>query len=361
MLHLFFHDLQPPSVKVDADLEFVFRVTFGQDRDGFAPPPSGESAWRWARQLGLDCRMAERLTAAQAQQALGTVAARELEVIQQQMVADELARDEARQRLAAAVKASGIEVVLLRQAANDLMGSSNFAGQQTECDVLVQGSDLKELTIALYNAGCSTQLRGKGTHHPPDAAERFAVFVGHRGAAIVLHRELRFVRMVPGGVFIDLACLKRCGLLLRDDVTNNKDVWSPSKAVQAAEWTARALVESRFAPEYPAVSSMLEGQRLGLGQDEDLAFDAYLMLQTDVEHVEFEAMRELLRKVGTGELSGLSKRARTLLNHAIAAATNPSYRARLRLQHQAQKWQHEGHLERAAERLGQAIRRLSRR
>jgi hypothetical protein len=97
-----------------------------------------------------------------------------------------------------------------------------------------------------------------------------------------------------------------------------------------------------------------------LGQDEDLAFDAYLMLQTDVEHAEFEALRELLRKLSTGELSSLSKRARTLLNHAIAAATVPSYRARLKLQRRAQMWQHDGHLERAAERMGQALRRIKR-
>jgi len=84
------------------------------------------------------------------------------------------------------------------------------------------------------------------------------------------------------------------------------------------------------------------------------------MLQTDVEHAEFEALRELLRVLGKGELSGLSKRARTLLNHAIAAATAPSYRARLLLQRKAQMWQHEGHLERAAEGLGRLIRAFSR-
>ncbi len=403
MLHLFFHELTPPAVKIDADLEFVLRVAFGAGSDGITPPLSGEGAWRWARQLGLDCSIAERLTADRAQELLGPTPARELEVVRSQLTADKLAREEAHQRLVAAVEASGVEVVLLRQAALGRLNSysetsnsasaredpsglagveacldpsairrtsssirkaasfrkpSNFGFDESNIDVLVQDSDLEKLTIALLNAGCITQLRSNGVPQRASAQGRTAVFLGKKGAAIVLHSQLRFVRMVPGGVFIDLACLKRCGLLLRDDVTQNKNLWIPSKAVQAADWTAQALVEQRFAPEYPAVSSWLGAQSLGLGQDEDLAFDAYLMLQTDVEHAEFEAQRELLRALGNGEFTSLSRRARALLNHALAAATVPSYRARLRLQRKAQMWQHEGHLERAAEGLGRILRRI---
>lgn len=351
MLHLFFHDLYPPSVKIDADLEFVFRVTFGKGSEMGTLPPSGAAAWRWARQLGLDCRMAERLAALQAQQVLGNAAARELDATRQQMAASELARAEVRQRLAAALDACDVEVVWLRQAALCVNGVSDFSGNETDSDVLLQESDLEKLTIALVNAGCMTQLRDAATGQK-------AVFLGQRGAALVLHRQLRFLRMVPGGVFVDLACLKRCGLLLRDDVTKNKNLWVPSKAVQAAEFTAQALVESRFDPEFAALCALLDAQSLGLGQDEDLAFDAYLMLQTDVEHAEFEAWRELMRALCAGDLGGLSKRGRTLLDHALAAASVPSYRLRLRAQRRAQKWQHDGHLERAAERVGQTVRRI---
>lgn len=332
MLHLLFHELHPPRIKVDADLEFVFRVTFGKGSEIGTPPPSGMAAWRWARQLGLDCRMAERCAALQAQQALGKAAVREIEVIRLQMTANERARAEARQRLATAVEACGVEVVLLRQAALYVSGVSDFSGKETDCDVLVQESDLDKLTIALINAGCVTELRAT-------ASGRKAVFLGQQGGAIVLHRQLRFSRMVPGGVFVDLACLKRCGLLLRDDVTKNKYLWVPSKAVQAADLTAQALVEYRFAPEFAATSALLDAQSLGLGQDEDLAFDAYLMIQTDVEHAQFEAWRELMRALTAGDLGGLSKRARTLLDHGLAAATLPSYRLRLRAQRRAQKWQ----------------------
>jgi hypothetical protein len=410
MLHLFFHELTPPSVKLDADLEFVLRVAFGPNCDDVTRPQSGDGALRWARQLGLERRIGERLTADQAPELLGPAIARELEVIREQMAVDKLAREEVHQRLVAAVAACEVDVVLCRQAAlasldlssnpsssafdssisasarQDPSGSAGVEAcldpsairrtssgfraaasfrktsilgfDKAAIDVLVQGSDLDKLTMALIGAGCTARLRGTG--EPPSASSkgRTAVFLGQRGATILLHTHLRFLRMVPGGVFIDLACLKRCGQLLRDDATQNKNLWLPSKAVQAADWTAQALVEQRFALEYPAVSAWLDAQTLGLDDDVDLAFDAYLMLQTDVEHAEFEALRELLRALKSGELGNLSKRARTLFNHAIAAATSPGYRAKLRLQRKAQMWQQEGHLERAAEGLGRVLRRI---
>jgi hypothetical protein len=361
MIHLFFHELHPPSVKLDADLAFVFRVTFGNVGDPCAWPNSGDGAWRWARQLGLDCRLAQRLTAEQSQEALGDRVARELEACRQQMEAARLAREETRGRLVAAVKSIGIDIVWLREAALVASSSVSCLRNETDLDVLVQDSNLEKLTIALLNAGCSLRLRNRGTPRPPDATGRTAVFEGHRGAAVVLHRQLRFLRLVPGGASIDVACLRRCGLLLRDDVAQNKNIWVPSKAVQAAEWASQLLVEQRFAPEYSVLRALLDAQRLGLGDDEDLAFDAYLMLQTDVEHAEFEALRELMRALPSGEVFGHSKRARILLSHAIAAATVPSYQARLRLQHAAQRWQQHGPLERAAVKVGRALRRIKER
>jgi len=185
-------------------------------------------------------------------------------------------------------------------------------------------------------------------------------FLGSRDAVIVLHTELRFLRMVPGGVFIDKDCLKRCGQL-RFDENAPRGITTPSPAVQAADVTAQWLVEQRFAADSASFCALLGAHELKLGHDEDLAFDAYLMLQTDVEHAEFEAFRELLRALGEGRLSLLSKRARTLFNHALAMKVNPGYRARLKLQHKAQVWQQEGHLERAAERVGRFVATWARR
>ena len=357
MLHLFFHELHPPAVALDTDLEFVFRVTFGSDSGNIARPASGGGALRWAKQLGLVHQLARRLSDDSSQQVLGASAAKELELARGQFGSDALARAEVLQRLYVAIESSGVEVVLIRQAAIASMSNAECPTRDTDVDILVRDSDVQRLTLALVNAGCATHLRRVSQSSVNGTR---AVFLGQQGTAIVLHAQLRFLRMVPGGVFIDLDCLKRCGQLTRDDA-NPKNLWLPAKAVQAADWTAQALVEQRFSPEYPAVSGLLDARRLDLANDEDLAFDAYLLLQTDIEHAEFEAMRELLRRLTEGDLSGLSKRARTLLDHSIAAATVPSYRARLRMQRKAQTWQHEGHLERAAERVGRLVRRFSKR
>lgn len=361
MIHLFFHELHPPLVKRDADLDFVLRVAFGSGSGNCARPRSLDGVWHWARQLGLEWPVADRLYALQSTPGARTRAAGEIEELHRKTETARLAREEIVPRLSTAVEASGIEVVRLRRPPLDLQRDRSGWDTEAEINILVQGSDIEKLTLALVNAGCSVQLRNRGRLGLLGGAEPSAAFVGHRGAALVLHRELKFLRMVPGGVFIDLTCLKRCGLLLRDDVTQDKNIWVTSRAVQAADIIAQLLVQQRFSPEYCALQALIDAQSLGLGRDEDLAFDAYLLLQTDVEYAEYEALRELLRALENGEPNPLSSRAQTLFNHVIAAATLPSYRARLRLQRSAQKWQHDGHLDRAAERVGRAVRFIRRR
>ena len=355
MLHYFFHAQNPPHVNIDSDLDFVLRVVFGSGSGNFAQPGSRSGAWRWAERLGLGDRLAAVLDMARAQALLGAELAERLNGTLERSRSDANARAEVQQRLECAIGSSGIEVVLLRHAATSSDQGSCVSG--TDLDILVRDTEYQRLVVDLVNAGCVTNLRPV-----PWSARRSGglVISGHAGAALVVHRELRFLRMVPGGVFIDLDCLKRCGQLLRDDVTK-KFIWLPSKAVQAADVVAQLLVEQRFSPEFAAFRALLIAQRLGLAHDEDLAFDAYLMLQTDVEHAEFEALRELLGGLGEGKLVDLSKRARTLLDHFVAAATAPSYRARLQLQRKAQVWQHEGHLERAAEKVGKVLARATRR
>ena len=355
MLHYFFHAQNPPHVNIDSDLDFVLRVAFGSGTGNFAQPASGCDAWHWAERLGLGDRLVAVLGTARAQTLLGTEVAEPLNGARERARSDASARAEVQQHLERAIGSSGIEVVLLRNAAHECDRGSVAGG--TDLDILVRDTEYQCLFAELLNAGCVTTLR-----RVPWSARKGGglVISGQAGAALVTHRELRFLRMVPGGVFIDLDCLKRCGQLFRDDVTP-KNLWLPSKSVQAADVVAQLLVEQRFSPESAAFRALLIAQRLGLAHDEDLAFDAYLMLQTDVEHAEFAALRELLGGLGEGKVVALSKRARTLLDHFIAASTIPSYRARLQLQRKAQVWQHEGHLERAAEKVGKVLARATRR
>jgi len=353
MLHPFFHDLNPPSVKLDSDLDFVLRVAFGAGLEG-ARCTSSDGAWSWAERLGLEQQCAQQLEPERAREWLGPAALRRLDGIRAQAQLARDAREQAWQRLCGAVQSSGVEAVWLGALANAPHAQSRWC--ESNIDVLVRGDDVRGLATALVVSGCTTETtRVMRLARPGEGP----VFLGSCGAVFVLHTELRFLRMVPGGVFIDKDCLKRCGQL-RFDENAPQGFIALSKAVQAADVTAQWLVEQRFAVDSSSFCALLGAHELKLGDDEDLAFDAYIMLQTDVEHAEFEAFRELLRALRDGKLSSLSKRARTLLNHALAMKVNPGYRARLKLQHKAQVWQQEGHLERAAEKVGRFLGKWSR-
>jgi hypothetical protein len=138
-------------------------------------------------------------------------------------------------------------------------------------------------------------------------------------------------------------------------------LWQPSQAVRAAYVTAQALIEHRFDVERSFMGVLHLASTFGLGNDEALAFDTYLLLQTDIEHEEYQAWRELMRALEAGQLRGLSPRARALLDHALARARSPLYRVKLLAQHKAQEWQKEGGTERLADALEKLVHVVRRR
>ena len=351
MIHLFLHDLKPPRVRVDPDLEFVLRVTFGKGSGAVKGPTSTRQVWRQAWQLGLSAPLAERLHAMQWQGNGGVELARKAESLVQRSAHVREDLEAARGRLEKAVAGMNVDLVLLDAPVLVSHNQKTHAPRASDQFVLAAPEQLGEVTVALIREGFNSQVRDT-----PRGSEM--VFIAPEGGALVLEKQLRFVRMVPGGVFVDVACLKRCGQLVPHAVTDGYGIWRPSQAVRAARCVAQALVEHRFASECSVPGALLAAAELGLGTDEDLAFDAYLLLQTDVEHAEFEAWRELMRALTLGELGSLSNRARVLLDHALAAATAPAYRLQLRAQRKAQKWQHDGHVERIAEGLGKVIGRI---
>ncbi len=349
MIHYFFHAHHPPRIKLTSDLDFVLRVAVGTSCGNFGHPSSSRGAWQWAERLHLEERVASVLSQAGNVDAWGPELSAGVRRVESRRQGNLRACAEVRERLERALAEGAWQVVSLPDSAN--YGDSALRTDDANVEVLVDGEGYRPLIGELVRGGCVTELLPV----PWSARKgRGLVIRGRQGAGLVLHRELRFVRMVPGGAFVDLDCLKRCGQLSRDAVAP-KNIWLASIAVQAANVVAELLVEQRFAPEFPAFRGLLAAQTLGLGHDEDIAFDAYLLLHTDVEHAEYEALRELLRALTGGTLHELSKRARTLLDHFVASASAPNYRARLQLQRKAQVWQHDGHLERAAEGVGRLL------
>ena len=354
MIHLFFHDLKPPKIRTNHNLDFVLRVAFGQGPFEIPPRVSGAAAWRYATQLGLTDAFAERVHEQPGVGHWGSRVLREMATAYQQVTKNREMVAALLAKLETLVTQSSMDAVALD--APFLVSRTTVQRAQPNPDLLllVASEDQPAATKTLVRAGFSSGLCQYSRVNK-------LVFQWPGGGSVLLDTELRFVRMVPGGVFVDVPCLKRCGQLVPRAVSNGRGLWSPSESIRAASLTAQALVEYRFAPGYSALSAIRAAISFGLTDNEDLAFDAYLLLQTDIEYAEFMAWRELGHALALGELSGLSKRARTLLDHAIAGATVPSYQLKLRALGRAQRWQHDGNLERIAQDVGNWVARIKRR
>jgi hypothetical protein len=351
MLHLFFGDFKPPRMPLSAEVEFVLQVTFGTSLPVRSLPPSMSIAVQWARDLGILEQFAQRLSELprnlfyEPQIQLDFGSGNGAALVRQARIND------ANERLRRAVLSTGVDVVLLDAPVLVEHNQKAHVSRASDVFALVPSDDLQKVSAALVDLAFSGECCGM-------TQNAFRGVNARETGTISFQHELPFVRMVPGGLFVDVACLKRCGLLEPLAVSNGSGLWRPSVAVLVAFLLAQALVEFRFVPECNLLRLLLATSELAFGDNEDLAFDAYLLVQTDIEHAQFEAWRELTRALTRGELEGLSAGARVLLNHALAVAHSSSYRLRLRAQHRAQKWQHDGTVDRLAATVGRAINRV---
>ena len=227
MIHRFFHDLKPPRVRVDRQLEFVLRTTFGESCDASKAPASGSAAWRWACQLGLCAPLVERLLAAQMQGCLGLEVAKEIEAVESQASRGQAALEVARERLEQAVTGFNVDLVLLDAPVLVSLNQKTHAPRASDMFLLVEVEQSRDVTMALSYAGFKSQVR-----ESPRGSE--TAFLAPEGGALLLERQLRFVRMVPGGVFVDVACLKRCGQLVPHAVTDGHGIWRPLRPIDNA-------------------------------------------------------------------------------------------------------------------------------
>jgi hypothetical protein len=355
MHHLFFHDRRPPNVTIQDELGIVLRVAFGDQDKQCGAPESYFGARHVAQQLGLAAACDARVQQASAPKSViddcvrGAVNAVE---------SDKPLSNDPLAPLQDATERLGIDVVLFDPSYCMQQIPVRKAASGTEFVVLLDESGCRKLVQELSSSGwteCAKLPSGRR------CAAAVLDMPGAPPVSMVLQTHLQFVRMVPGGAFVDFECLRRCGQLALAKEVGGGRVWQASSAVQAAWVASQALVEHRFSPEYSAFGAMLAAQKLGLHHDEDLAFDTYLLVQTDVEYSEFDAWRELIRALAQGKLSSLSTNARCLLSHAVASATNQTYRTRLLAQRKLQRWQHDGYVDRAAERAGRLIAKIKHR
>jgi hypothetical protein len=375
MLYPFFNSIEPPGLPLSAEVEFVLRVAFGSIV--YPRPETAQSSnalgseaecLRCAVELRIPEIFAERSTYRATASAGPPEWVADLETIRRNTLARQTKAEALRERLQQVVADFGLDLVLL-DGFTDARAKRNESGSPGGFEVfaLARRQDVPTFVTALTRAGFSAESQmtdNNATAEETATAQRPEltwVFALPNGATVRVEHQLPYVRMVPGGPFVDLDCVKRCGLLLPVKAGGGDGLWQPADAVRAAHITAQALVEHRFDIEYSFLGALHSASLLGLGNDDALAFDAYMLLQTDIEYEEFQAWRELIRGLEAAHLGELSPRARTLLNHALAAATNPLYGLKLLAQRKAQKWQQEGGTERLATALDAGLRFIRRR
>lgn len=351
----FLHALTPSRMPLDSALELTLRLTFDSGAGGLHCSSSslGEVV-QWAQTLGIIDALLLRLIEFRVGDEPTMRRALDVDGISASANMRRRDRDACLVQVTRGLCSVGVDLVLLHAPVLVRHSHKRHAQITSELHALVEASEVTRIAVALDAAGVTCMP-------PSSGADAQRVFRGVGGTTLLLRPMLRFVRIVPGGNFVDPACLKRCGLLVPVAVENGFGVWRPSDAVRVAQIVAQALVEYRFVPEYSLFGALRAVAELGLADNHDLAFDAYTLLQTDVRYAEFDAFRELLRGLVHGELTGLSSPARVLLDHALASARQPLYRVKLSAQRRLQQWQQDGLLERfvdTCEGVAARIRRM---
>lgn len=339
-----FHIESPaPLGHLDDGLRLLLAVVFGAHVPMQPAPSALRSALHWCAGLRMLPAFARKLRHwdLTMQSRIPEDVRRSLERVH----AGEVAAEETRCLLMQVAEAANVDVVLLPGRVLARPQEATVAGW----GLLVDGDAEVRIIPSLARAG----LRPLGTERDGSFALETAGGVG-----VSLCARLPWVRMTAGGPFVDLAGLKRCGQLEPLRVQEGRGVWSLSRPVRTAQLVADALIHYRRDSRFGALQALFDACELGWHVDEELAFDAFVLVQTDMEHAEAEAFRELGRALAGGTVNDLSPRAGGLLNHAVATAASRPYRLRLAAQQAVYQWQWDGHLDELAEKAGKIKERV---
>ena len=324
-------ELRPPNVQLDADIRWVLLAAFADAGPGDARPALPERAARLIHRFSLVNQVASRLSAAQLAQALTPALQEQVSAVARSRVMRSLAVVEARERVCRAATEAGVDIVLLKQAALEVMGLVT-PGQRFASDVnlLVDSAQIEKLSRALEASGCLKRPRRNPKYHP-------VVFATPSDISLELHIAIPCLRLNAQGEFLQLLDLKQHNLV---QVTANSqaNVFVPTRAVLAAHLVTHGLVQHRFTPQHhPAFRVVVDAQIVELHRECDANSDAYGFIRSVLARREFDALAELSQQLSAGNLDDLSPNAQVLANHVIASSTDADYRSLLMLQRQLQK------------------------
>lgn len=321
---------QPPVPALPPERRWAFVRAFGPPEARLAGAFDGAAAARTALALDLGARIGARVSLQRLSDELGRAPA--LLVFQAHARAAERARallDLARE-LAALAAAERVPLVFLKGVALLLGGASAPERRPVgDVDVLVPSSQAQALARAL-------RARGFRDADAPDRPHQLRPLIDPAGRVLELHGYVPGLRVHGGAATFET--LRAAGICRRLAELPG-DAHLPAAPLLAAHAVAHGIVQSGHAPQAYSLTRLLgDAFDLGLERDDDLARRAFALLDGNVTATEWEALRELARALGSGQMAPFEEAARpdvarpaaTLLRHVVAAALDEDYRLTLR-------------------------------
>lgn len=296
------------------------------------PPETcdGEAAAALARQLGLAGRIAARQPPARLAEEAGGRAAADFKAAQMLSIAQQMRLHAALEDVDRAAADLGIAYAPLKGQALAL-GGTCLPGSRpfSDLDLLVPAPDLESLQGELVRRGFAIAGRGYEHHAPP---------LRHRnGGQVELHRTIPGVRLDPRHPrqSATFEALRDAQLLMAPSTLAGFEpkarLLMPSAPLLAAHALVHVLAQHGFAPAaYPGFLMLADLVDVGFAGAAGRSALAVVLpwIAREVSLQEAEAALDLATALAAGD-RGLFEpphsRARVLLDHFHAGATNPGY------------------------------------
>lgn len=323
-------DFHPPRVVLDNDIRWVLLAAFADPYPNDARPDSPERAAKLIQQFDLVNQVAYRLTKQQLEQAITPQYQQHISNIARSRIMHSLAVVQARELACRTAEETGVDIVLLKQAALEVMGLVTPAQRfGADVDILVRASDIGRLSDALCQRGCQERKRRSPKYHP-------MVLRTPADVSIEMHTVIPYVRMAPRDDPVDLRCLIQQGLVATGQQPQQPHVFLPNIQLLAAHLVAHNLVQHRFTPRtHPPLRTLRDAYILRLDENPEHAKAAYALIAADILNSEFSALCACIGSLKRGVVDA-HEESRKLLSHLIAASIDENYQARLQVQ---REWQ----------------------
>ena len=325
---------RPPPVELTRELRWALLRAFGPADASLATDVDVPGAVEMAARLGLAPRIGARGRDA-AEAAAHADATASLARASRTAAVSQLQAREAALEVAAAARAQGLPVCLLKGVALSESGVSAAGSRQVgDVDVLVPEHAEPALVAELVRRGFQPDAGEEYPHHAPP-------LVHPRLGMVEIHRHLPGVETAAIGArsprrFATFEELQSAGLL-EPWRHGGEGAWLPTRRALAAHALAHALAQHGFRPgAYPQLRLLGDLLDLGIASDEGPALLASTLplVERGVGAAETRAAAGLCRALSSGRLDELTGDAPSalLLRHLLAGALDERYAEALKLQ-----------------------------